>query len=116
MSRQRTPDSIAHSKRKSSVLLNRERHDLLAWIHPNSVGSYGTCFSEAERAESIHPGLSTTEFCVGTYDNCLQLSASRNGWRAGQVENVERGSDPDFESDSANVRMPRGRIRDDGDT
>lgn len=79
-------DDIAHDRRNHAVLLDRSRRDLLAWITPDSIEAFSSLYSEDERLNRIIPGLANHS--IGRKDNLLILSASRKGWRGGQVENV----------------------------
>ena len=95
-----------HGIHKSSVLLNRERRDLLARITQESIEPFSYFYRDSFRANELEHDLSLEEgveppaigkrICdkdIQWADEILVLSASGNGWRATQVEKVERGGE-----------------------
>lgn len=118
MKREDWKDDMGYEKRGAALLLNRERRDLLAKINPESIEPFSHHYMEMERLNELQKRLArksgepepTKEQQWGTpmiawADEILVLSASGNGWRAGQVENVERSHREDTESLGEEIDM-----------
>ena len=121
MSENRWSDPEAkHGLHKSSVLLNRERRDLLAKIAQDSIEPFSHHYMDCHRANELEKlldleegrepqpvGKRIADSAIAWADEILVLSASGGGWRAIQVEKVERGSD-DAERDEGDLMDSRG--------
>ena len=96
-----------HGLNRGDVLLNRERRDLLARITKDSVEPFSYFYRDCHRANELEKLLDLEEglpvkqkweqICYDDFkwaDEILVMSQSGDGWRAKQIENVERGHDP----------------------
>ena len=111
-------DSAQWDKRSASLLLDRSRRDLLAKITKDSIEPFSYLYEEYDRMNDLETKLDLEEGraprvigeriadnLIGWLDNILVLSASGGGWRATQVERVQKASnsdhdDPDSEFES----------------
>lgn len=115
-------DNIRQDRRQTSILMDRSRHDVLAWIKPNAVESYALYFAEADRLKKLaqdevdarvaagdtRPVKPLGEFMTEWADQNLIMSASRQGWRGDTIGMILAGGmdgDPDKELTKA-LRVP----------
>ena len=86
-------DDMWHSLQRESLLLNRERRDLLARINRRSVESYAYQYMEVERVHRIPGCQGIMDWMIEWLDNNLILSQSGDGWRGDAVTRVLTRSD-----------------------
>lgn len=101
-------DDLEYERRGAALLLNRQRRDLLARISEVSIESFSYHYGDMERLNRLQERLKGTmdipkdqrwgSFGIQWADGILLLSASGKGWRAKQVENVEKAHAMDGES------------------
>ena len=104
------------SPHRSSVLLNRERRDLLARISIESVEAFSHFYMESHRLNEIEKqhylskgkappakGQRLADDQNEWADEILTLSSSGQGWRATQVERIERSGHEDALDDGDRI-------------
>lgn len=98
-------DDISFNKNKESLLLNRERRDLLARIQRGSIEAYSYQYMEAQTINAIPGCEGLMDWLIEWLDNNLILSASGDGWRGDAMTRVLVSTDDEGRGDASELAL-----------